>query len=82
VIALIDRDAPIEACPREVSEAFEVPLTGLLDPARHIVQPRNFSGVDYDMFAVPLDDTMGRYRNIWGLTAGILRTLCEAYDAA
>lgn len=82
VVALIDGQAPIDACPREVAEAFEVPLASLVEPKNHVVQQRSFGGTDYDMFAVPVEDIEGRLRNIWGLTAGILRTLSDAYQDA
>lgn len=80
VIGLIEPSAPVIPCPREVAEAFEVPLRAILDPANHVIQQRNFSGTEYDMYAVPVYDTEGRERNIWGLTAGILRTLSELFD--
>ena len=70
VIGVIDPDAPLDADPREVSEAFEVPLTALLNRDNHILQDHSFNGVDYKMFAVPSEDTVGRLWNIWGLTAG------------
>ncbi|MEM9809877.1 MAG: CoA pyrophosphatase [Pseudomonadota bacterium] len=79
VVGLVDPDATVHACPREVSEAFEVPLTALLDRDNHIVEQRTFNDVPYDMFAVPLFDTGGTKRNIWGLTAGILRTFADVY---
>lgn len=83
VIGIVDRGAPVAACPREVSEAFEVRLSALLDLSNHVLQDRNFSGTAYKMFAVPTEDTGGRHWNIWGLTAGILRTLADVYhDAA
>lgn len=74
VIGIVDPSAPIRPCPREVSEVFEVPMASLLNPSNHVVQDRLFRDVAYKMFAVPVEDTQGRYRNIWGLTAGILET--------
>lgn len=78
VVALIDPAATILPEPREVSEAFEVPLRTLMDPANHVIEKRHFRDVPYNMYAVPSYDTDGSLRNIWGLTAGILRTLSEA----
>jgi len=82
VVGVVTGSAKVDACPREVSEVFEVPLEEILDPASHIVQKHEFRDVPYNMFAVPLIDTDGRERNIWGLTAGILKTLSEAYQDA
>ncbi|MEE4211329.1 MAG: CoA pyrophosphatase [Parvularcula sp.] len=79
VVALLDPSVRVVPCPREVAEAFEVPLRALIDPENHIVQPRRFNDIDYNMFAVPAYDTSGNYRNIWGLTAGILHTFAEAF---
>lgn len=82
VLAVIRGEAELDACPREVAEVFEVPLAAILDRDNHIVEQRQFNDVPYDMFAVPLYDTQGAYRNIWGLTAGILKTLSDAYHDA
>ncbi|MEO1040731.1 MAG: CoA pyrophosphatase [Pseudomonadota bacterium] len=83
VIGVIDPVAVVEPCPREVSEAFEVPLSSVLDRNNHVIEQKTFNNVPYDMHAVPVFDTGGVRRNIWGLTAGILRTFSEVfhYDA-
>ena len=73
VVGVIDPDAAdIKPCPREVDEVFEVPLGFVADLSNHITEQREFKGVQFNMFAAPY----GRY-HIWGLTAGILRTLAE-----
>ncbi|MEM0928496.1 MAG: CoA pyrophosphatase [Pseudomonadota bacterium] len=79
VIGIVDPGVPVEPCPREVSEAFEVPLSAVLDQGNHVVEQRIFNHVPYDMYAVPVFDTGGVRRNIWGLTAGILRTFSEVF---
>lgn len=72
VVGLVDPAAPVRACPREVAEIFEAPLAWFADPANHTIEERIEAGERYRIFAAP-------YRNhhIWGLTAGILRTLAE-----
>ena len=82
VIGLVHLDADLVPCPREVAEVFEVPLAHLSDPGAHVVERRMFSGVQYDMYAVPSRDTDGAPRHIWGLTAGILETFALAMDGA
>lgn len=72
VIGLVDPAAPISPCPREVAEIFETPLAWLADLSNHTFEDRELDGVKYRMFAAPY----GRY-HIWGLTAGILRSLAE-----
>lgn len=77
VIGLVERPAPIAPNPREVAEIFEAPLAWALDLANHRIEERRHEGVGYNMYAAPF----GGY-HIWGLTAGILRSLAEAVDAA
>ncbi len=56
----------------EVDDAFEVPLSFLMDAANHQVHSKEFRGVERSYYAMPF---AGRY--IWGATAGILRLLYE-----
>lgn len=58
--------------PHEVADAFEVPLSFLMDPANHQLHAREWKGNLRRYYAMPYE---GRY--IWGLTAGILRNLYE-----
>lgn len=76
VIGIVDPSAPIRPCPREVAEIFEAPLFWLADLANHTLEDREHQGVRYRMFAAPF----GRY-HIWGLTAGILRSLADVLKA-
>jgi hypothetical protein len=62
----------IRPCPREVDEVFEAPLAFVANLDNHITEQREHKGVKYNMFAAPY----GRH-HIWGLTAGILRTLAD-----
>lgn len=72
VVGVVDPDADIRPCPHEVEEIFEIPLEFVADLSNHVTEEREFKGVKFNMFAAPY----GRY-HIWGLTAGILRTLAE-----
>ncbi|MFZ5615809.1 MAG: CoA pyrophosphatase [Pseudomonadota bacterium] len=76
VIGIVDPSAPIRPCPREVAEVFEAPLFWLADLANHTLEDREHQGVRYRMFAAPF----GRY-HIWGLTAGIVRSLADVLKA-
>ena len=51
----------------EVAEAFEVPLSYVLDPARHFLQQDMQNGRLRQYYAIPWHQ-----HNIWGATAGIL----------
>ena len=72
VIGLVDPSADIKPCPREVAEIFVAPLSFVSDLSNHITEEREHDGIKYNMFAAPYD----RF-HIWGLTAGILRTVAE-----
>jgi 8-oxo-dGTP pyrophosphatase MutT (NUDIX family) len=56
----------------EVDDAFEVPLSFLMNPANHQVHSKEFRGMERTYYAMPFAE-----RYIWGATAGILRVLYE-----
>lgn len=56
----------------EVDDAFEVPLSFLMDPANHVTDSRIWENKRRFFYAMPYGE-----RKIWGVTAGIIRTLYE-----
>jgi 8-oxo-dGTP pyrophosphatase MutT (NUDIX family) len=56
----------------EVDDAFEVPLSFLMNPANHQIHRKEFRGMERSYYAMPFAE-----RYIWGATAGILRMLYE-----
>jgi 8-oxo-dGTP pyrophosphatase MutT (NUDIX family) len=56
----------------EVDDAFEVPLSFLMNPANHQLHSKEFRGMERTYYAMPFAE-----RYIWGATAGILRILYE-----
>jgi 8-oxo-dGTP pyrophosphatase MutT (NUDIX family) len=58
--------------PREVTEAFEVPLAFLMTADNHRRKSRDWKGIPREYFEMPFGE-----RYIWGVTAGILRNLYE-----
>jgi hypothetical protein len=56
----------------EVDDVFEVPLAFLMDPLNHQQHSRDFRGITRKFYAMPFNE-----RYIWGVTAGILRTLYD-----
>ncbi len=60
-----------------MTDAFEVPLAFLMDPANHQKQYREFNGQRRHFYAMPFGE-----RYIWGITAGIIRNLWERLDEA
>lgn len=56
----------------EVDAAFEVPLAFLMDPANHHRDSRFWNDLEWFFYEMPYDG-----QRIWGVTAGIIRTLYE-----
>jgi len=72
VVALISPAFELSINPAEVDEAFEVPLAFLMAPENHVRHSREWKGMRRSFYAMPYGE-----RYIWGVTAGILRTLYE-----
>lgn len=56
----------------EVDDAFEVPLSFLMNPANHNRESRVWQQKERFFYTMPFGE-----RYIWGVTAGIIRTLYE-----
>jgi 8-oxo-dGTP pyrophosphatase MutT (NUDIX family) len=56
----------------EVDAAFEVPLGFLMDPANHARDSRMWNDLEWFFYEMPYGG-----QRIWGVTAGIIRTLYE-----
>ena len=69
-VARVKPDFTLTLNPREVTEAFEVPLDFLMNPGNHERKTRDWKGIARDYYAMPFGD-----HYIWGITAGILRNL-------
>lgn len=72
VIAIVRPGFELHLNPAEVADAFEVPLSFIMDPANHHRGSRVWEGATRYFFEIPYGD-----RYIWGITAGILRILYE-----
>ena len=75
VVPVVAEVAPAQRLtpnPYEVDDVFEVPLSFLMDPANHLRQSRKWEGRDRYFYAMPFGE-----RYIWGVTAGIIRSLYE-----
>lgn len=70
VVALVSPDVGLRLNAGEVDEAFETPMSFLMDPANHQTHSREWKGAQRRYFAMPHGD-----RYIWGVTAGIIRML-------
>lgn len=72
VVAEVDPSHHLTPNPDEVADVFEVPLSFLMNPANHRKQSRTWQGRERYFYAMPFGE-----RYIWGVTAGILRSLYE-----
>jgi 8-oxo-dGTP pyrophosphatase MutT (NUDIX family) len=72
VLALVAPNFSLKLNPCEVADAFEVPLSFVMDPRNHRRGSRLWRGATRHYFEMPFKE-----RHIWGITAGILRVLYE-----
>lgn len=72
VLALVHPPFDLTPNDDEVADVFEVPLSFLMNPANHRRESRIWQGKERFYYTMPFGD-----RFIWGVTAGIIRTLYE-----
>lgn len=72
VLSIVRRGFEIRPNPHEVEHVFEVPLAFLMDPDNHQRDSGVWQGAERHFYRMPYGDWM-----IWGITAGILRTMFE-----
>lgn len=81
VVALVRADFALRPNPFEVADAFEVPLSFLMNPAHHRRHVMTWQGVQREWFSMPYPDAQHGERFIWGATAGMLRNLYRFLSA-
>lgn len=72
VVALISPAMTLQLNIHEVSDAFEVPLAFLMNPAHHRWHRHAFEGVTREWLSMSYQDGE-QQRFVWGATAGMLR---------
>lgn len=72
VLAVVQPGFELVPNPDEVESVFEVPLSFLMNPGNHGRGSGHWQGEDRHFYRMPYGD-----RNIWGITAGIVRMLYE-----
>lgn len=72
VLAIVAPEAALTPNPEEVDSVFDVPLAFLMDPANHRKESRVWQGRERFYYTMPFGE-----RYIWGVTAGIIRTMFE-----
>ena len=80
VVALISPDMTLQLNTDEVSDAFEVPLAFLMNPANHRWHRFEFEGVTREWLSMPYQDGE-QLRFVWGATAGMLRNFYRFLQA-
>jgi 8-oxo-dGTP pyrophosphatase MutT (NUDIX family) len=72
ILSVVQRGFKLRLNPHEVDDVFEVPLSFLMDPQNHQRGSRMWNGAERHFYQLPYQE-----RNIWGITASIVRTLYE-----
>ncbi len=77
VVALVRAGFELSLDPNEVADAFEVPLSFLMDERNHHTHIRSMSGIERRFYAMPFQQ-----RYIWGATAGIMKNMHQRLFSA
>jgi 8-oxo-dGTP pyrophosphatase MutT (NUDIX family) len=72
VLAVVRPGYELAANPAEVDAVFQTPLSFLMDPANHKRESRVWENVERHYYVMPYGE-----HHIWGVTAGIIRTMYE-----
>ncbi|XHC39894.1 CoA pyrophosphatase [Hoeflea alexandrii] len=72
VLAVVRPGYAVTANPVEVDEVFETPLAFLMNPENHRRESRVWEGIERHYYVMPYGE-----HHIWGVTAGIIRTMYE-----
>lgn len=75
VVAMVRPGFTLSINREEVDDSFEVPLEFLMDAANHEKQSREWKGLMRHYYTILFEG-----RNIWGVTAGIVRQLFDRMD--
>ena len=70
VVALVKPGFKLKLDAREVADAFEVPLSFLMDERNHQTHVLSLRGIERRFYAMPFEE-----RYIWGATAGIIKNM-------
>lgn len=76
IIGIVRPGFALSINPDEVDDTFEVPLSFLMNAANHRRESRVWQNVERHFYTMPYGD-----RYIWGLTAGIIRTVHDRFYA-
>ena len=74
VLAVVRPGFSLSPNPDEVERVFDVPLSFLMNPHNHGRERALFRNLERNYYVMPYKD-----RRIWGITAGIIRSLYERF---
>lgn len=74
LVAIIEPAFSLTLDPSEVDDAFEVPLSFLMDSAHHKIQMREWQGRRVSYYTIAYGEHF-----IWGATAGMIRNMHERF---
>jgi 8-oxo-dGTP pyrophosphatase MutT (NUDIX family) len=72
VLATVRTGFVLTPSPDEVESVFDVPLSFLMNAANHLQESAPFRNITRNYYVMPFED-----RRIWGITAGIVRSVYE-----
>lgn len=72
IVGIVQPEFELTICEVEVAEAFEVPLSFLMDPQNRKRHQGEYRGKKREYYSMPYEDY-----NIWGATAGMLVNLSK-----
>ena len=72
ILSVVKPGFKLDINPDEVDDAFEVPLAFLMNPANHNRESRVWNEQERFFYTMPFHE-----RYIWGVTAGIIRSVYE-----
>lgn len=72
VLAMVDANYQLTLSPDEVEQAFEVPLSHVLNPVNHIALTIPRAGRSHTIYWIPWQQSF-----IWGATASMIRQLSQ-----
>jgi 8-oxo-dGTP pyrophosphatase MutT (NUDIX family) len=72
ILAVVQPGYDLIPNPDEVAAVFDVPLSFLMNPGNHGLGQATWQGAERHFYSMPYGE-----RNIWGITAGIVRMLYE-----
>lgn len=76
VVALVAPPFELALCAQEVADCFEAPLSFLMNPDNHKLMALERDGRLRSFYSMAYRDKLSE-RNIWGATAGMVRSLYE-----